>query len=232
MGLSFEVIIKLWRERSRTATGGKQQSRVMLPLFKVFSMIIRVFSRPVVNHIKSIHKSNFKNVTGVSRYLVMLGNKYHRMEVAINKRLMNVKTDTDMFVKPLSPEIALEKGIEFFYEIVIYSLVLGLSVFELYKAQVSADEKKQKEEARISTLEKSLDDTKLQLATFTAQSQTSHQEMSKNVQLILERLTAANEAQAKQDALNHEVLQSIHSLRTMQAGMQDFIVKFSKKADE
>lgn len=205
---------------------------MMLPLFKVFSMIIRVFSRPVVNHIKSIHKSNFKNVTGVSRYFVILGNKYHRMEVAINKRLMNVKTDTDMFVKPLSPEIALEKGIEFFYEIVIYSLVIGLSVFELYKAQVSADEKKQKDESRLAKMEQSIEDSKNNLVEFTRLTKLQQEEISRNVEQILSRLERATEAQAQQEALNKEVRESIHTLSQMQVNLRYTISNLGKKADE
>jgi hypothetical protein len=125
----------------------------MLPLFKVFSLIVRVFSRPVVNYIKSIHKSNFKNLTGISKFLVVLGNKQHRLEVFINRKLMNLKTDSDMFTKPLSAEIALEKGIEFFYEIFFYSIILGIAGYELYKAQIQADEKKAKDETRIKHIE-------------------------------------------------------------------------------
>ena len=44
---------------------------------------------------------------------------------------MHIKTDFDMFMKPLNDEIALEKGIEFFYEIIFYIIIIAICSYEI-----------------------------------------------------------------------------------------------------
>jgi hypothetical protein len=44
---------------------------------------------------------------------------------------MNIKTDFDMFMKPLNDEIALERGIEFFYEVVFYAVIIMICSYEI-----------------------------------------------------------------------------------------------------
>lgn len=41
---------------------------------------------------------------------------------------------TSVAHKPLNDNIALEKGIEFFYEIIFYMIILGFPIYELYIA--------------------------------------------------------------------------------------------------
>ena len=128
----------------------------MFPLLKVFSLVVRVFSRPVVNYLKTVHKSNFKNAGGLSKVLIQLGNRQHKIEVYINRKMMNIKTDSDMFVKPLSPEIALEKGIEFFYEMFFYSVILSIAGYEMYVSYLHAQDKKESDEVRLKMIEESI----------------------------------------------------------------------------
>ena len=41
--------------------------------------------------------------------------------------------NSDFFVKPFTDDQALEKGIEFFYEILFYCVIIGLPTYELLK---------------------------------------------------------------------------------------------------
>lgn len=45
-----------------------------------------------------------------------------------------MKIETQFAYKPLNDELALEKGIEFFYEIIFYSIVIGLPLYEMMRA--------------------------------------------------------------------------------------------------
>jgi hypothetical protein len=72
----------------------------MLPLFKVFSLVLRVFSKPLLAYAKSAHKENhgkYKHTIARSIF-IRLGHFSNRMESRINKKLMFGSAD-DFFVK-------------------------------------------------------------------------------------------------------------------------------------
>ena len=49
-------------------------------------------------------------------------------------------------------EVALEKGIDFFFEIVFYSIIIGLPLFELYRNQVESDEKSRLQKEKMEAI--------------------------------------------------------------------------------
>lgn len=59
------------------------------------------------------------------------------------------KKTSDFFFKPLNDEVALEKvndlnniqGVEFFYEILIYALLITLPTYEMYNSQQDSKKK-------------------------------------------------------------------------------------------
>lgn len=201
----------------------------MLPVFKVFSLVVRVFSRPVVNYIKSIHKSNFKNLTGVSKLLVRMGNRYHITEVWMNRKILGLKTDSDMFTKPLSPEIALEKGIELFYEVFFYSLIIGVACFELYKAHVSAEEKKAKDEQRLVTMEENIGKALCRLEGNHTLFETNLKEMDARIKKIADDLERSLEIRAQQLVKEVEAKEQQSNLNNLHTSMQQSVHAFEKK---
>ena len=58
----------------------------------------------------------------------------------INRRFL--KMTSNYTSKPLNNELALEKGIEIFYEIMIYAILIGFSVFEMVVSTKEANQKK------------------------------------------------------------------------------------------
>ena len=44
-------------------------------------------------------------------------------------------------IQAISDDIAVDKGIEFFYEIILYSILIGLPCYELYKGSIKDQEK-------------------------------------------------------------------------------------------
>jgi len=47
-----------------------------------------------------------------------------------------------MWIKAISDDVALDRGIEFFYEVILYSILIGLPCWEFYKAHLSDELKK------------------------------------------------------------------------------------------
>lgn len=130
----------------------------MLPLFKIFSLVIRVFTRPMINYTKRYHLSNNKNNPELLRtFFIRMGNHYNRLESIINRKFLKIETPDVLFVKPLSDDVALEKGVEFFYEIVIYIILLSLPLYELYTGHYSNAKKTEDQEARLNKIEEGID---------------------------------------------------------------------------
>jgi len=116
----------------------------MLPFIKVFSLVVRAFSRPLVNYTKRYHANNKHNLHRFIRvFFIRLGNYYNRMETKINKKFLKIEIADDVFIKPLSDDVALDKGVEFFYEIFFYSIILSLPLYEMYAQQVGNQKKQE-----------------------------------------------------------------------------------------
>lgn len=113
---------------------------MVLPLFKVLSLFVRVLSRPLINQTKMIHLKNNKihENSRLRIFFIDLGNRYNQFEVWINRKFM--KIETKLAYKPLNDELAVEKGIEFFYELLFYFIVISLPLYELYRGSIEAKE--------------------------------------------------------------------------------------------
>ncbi len=82
----------------------------MLPLFKIFSLTFRVISRPLTAFIKLIAVN--RDVVLFRDAFVFIGHRVHYIEIYINRKITNPKQSMDFYVKPLSSEKALAKGVE------------------------------------------------------------------------------------------------------------------------
>lgn len=130
----------------------------MIPFFKVFALTTRVFSRPLLMYIKSYHKSNKELMDSfMARPFITIGNWQYHASMFINRKLLGVETDTDMFVRPLNVEIALEQGMELFYEIVLYVFILGICVYEIRKYTIEGQISKEKDRKNVLRIEQKLD---------------------------------------------------------------------------
>ena len=127
----------------------------MIPLYKLFVVSGRLFAKPIVNLIKKRHKSNAdlsKSLQG--SFFIRMGKLEHRVDLWMNRKILSIRGDDDLFVKPLNSEVALEKGVEFFYEVLIYGVILGLTVYELNRTSRSSREAKEKLDGKVEQLEK------------------------------------------------------------------------------
>ena len=133
----------------------------MLPLFKVFSLLIKIFSKPVVNYTKKFHMSNqHRSHAYIRRFFVFLGNKYHLVETKINRKFLNVSSEFAFRIKPLNDEDAITKGVEFFYEIILYGILILVPLYEMNRGQNEAKEKSKILNNRIQSIEEGIEKIK------------------------------------------------------------------------
>ena len=130
----------------------------MIPLYKLFLVSARMFAKPIVNLVKRRHKATKDFHPGfVERCFVMLGNREYRIDLWMNKRLSYRESGERVPVKSLSNDVALERGIEFFYEILVYALILSVTIMELRKASMQSKTEKDKRQAEIEQLRSQVD---------------------------------------------------------------------------
>ena len=72
----------------------------MLPLLKVFSLALRVSSRPLINLTKRYHANNQIQNQYVRSMFFRLGKWFHRIETRINRRYL--KMDPESTIRALS----------------------------------------------------------------------------------------------------------------------------------
>jgi hypothetical protein len=75
------------------------------------------------------------------------------METKINKKFLKIPTVDEIFVKPLSDDVAIEKGVEFFYEVVLYGILISLPLYEMWHSQESANKKSKELADRLDQIE-------------------------------------------------------------------------------
>lgn len=115
----------------------------MLPLFKVFSLVVRILARPLISKTKAATSSRLQDVR-LRAFFIWLGNRTHKINVIINRKFLKLN-NTDFKVQELGELAALELGVETFYEIIIYACLLGLPFLEIYFAYVEGLEKAEKD---------------------------------------------------------------------------------------
>ena len=104
----------------------------MIPLFKLVSLIIRLFTKPFSNFLKQSIKSGNVDRPSIKSSICYLGQKYHRINIRITRNLNNMG-GTDSFIKPLSDDKALDSGAEFIGEIIAYGTLLVWGIYEVNK---------------------------------------------------------------------------------------------------
>jgi len=60
----------------------------MLPFYKLLSLFLRVFSRPLINLTKKHHAAHGIKNQFIKNIFFKLGNKFHQFEMFINRRYL------------------------------------------------------------------------------------------------------------------------------------------------
>jgi hypothetical protein len=124
----------------------------MFPFQKIFTVLIRTFSRPMLGYVK--RKQIEKPSSRFASFFVGVGRRAQAIEHWVNHRIL--KTVKRRQAAELKDEVLLEKGVESFYEALFYIIVLGLPFWELYKSSIAAQKKEVALQKRIALLEKKM----------------------------------------------------------------------------
>lgn len=101
-------------------------------VFKIITLVVRTLAKPMiawVTHYKKIALMQSKSDINLfwKNRLVNLGNRVDHFNTFINRKIFRLKPEP---FKKLSDEKALERGAEFFSEVLIYSILISLPVIE------------------------------------------------------------------------------------------------------
>ena len=113
-------------------------------LFKLFTLLMRTLARPLINWVSyynraRLQSSNSKFHIFIKNKLINIGQDINFYNITINRKLF--KLSTKDVIKPLSVEKALEKGAEFISEVIVYTILLSLPIYELVKLSKASTEK-------------------------------------------------------------------------------------------
>lgn len=114
----------------------------MIPFFKILSLIIRTFTKPVASYFKASLKISGHERQRAQYILIFLGQKYHRFNIRLTRSLSN--QGLKEYIKPLSDEKALDSGADFIGEFIAYSTLLAWGYYELNKLSRDTKIKEQK----------------------------------------------------------------------------------------
>jgi hypothetical protein len=109
-----------------------------------------------------LESSNSKITKLIRRKLIWTGQQVHYYNTSVNRRIFRL--DSKDPIKALPEEKALEKGAEFFSEIIIYSILISFPLYEWYKTRVETKEKEQRKKFRIKKMENDIVALNKQLA--------------------------------------------------------------------
>jgi len=107
---------------------------------KVLLVGFKLVARPLNNILKRVFTHRFEFM---HRFIAFFGQKAHRFEIYLNRRIVNGESKLDFYVKPLSEEAAFNKGVEYFVEVLFfYGVLITLAVWEIKKSQEASNKLK------------------------------------------------------------------------------------------
>lgn len=65
---------------------------MVLPLFKIFSLALRVCSRPLINLTKRYHANNEIQNQHLRTLFFRLGTYFHKLETTVNRKYLKMST--------------------------------------------------------------------------------------------------------------------------------------------
>ena len=125
----------------------------MFPFIKIATLIIKTFTKPVLSSIMRRTKGGVVTNFYLKRFYIFIGTKEYNFEMYLNKKIKGVKSNIDLFNQKLPDDKLLERGVETFYELLIYFIVIITCLYELNKSSISSKKEKETTAKIIENLE-------------------------------------------------------------------------------
>ncbi|CAG2240830.1 OPA3 [Mytilus edulis] len=124
----------------------------MLPIVKLATLLIKQFTRPVVNSLSE----SAKNYPKFRSIIVRLAQKYHLNDFTSQSKLFGF--GKPLRVKPLSEDEALNLGTRLLGETLVYGVSAGILFFEYNRSSKNDQIKEERRKFEIATLQKKIYD--------------------------------------------------------------------------
>lgn len=131
-------------------------------LFRVINLLIRTIAKPLVSwvtHYKKLklaqEQSNSPIQNLARNSLILLGRKWNHYNILINRKLFKIQTQST--IVELSEDKALEKGAEVFSEVLVYSILIILPIWEWQRQSKISKHKEECRQQKIKNLSEKLE---------------------------------------------------------------------------
>jgi hypothetical protein len=149
----------------------------MIPIFKLVSLIIRLFTKPMTNYFKQSLKSNKIEKPLIRELIISLGQKYNRWNIKITRSFSGMG-GTD-YIKPLSDDKALDSGAEFIGELLAYGTLMTWGIYEVNKLSKDTKLKEAKLNDQLHSMESEIKTLSSDYNTLLTQVNNWREEMEK-----------------------------------------------------
>ena len=130
-------------------------------VFKILSIAIRTLARPLINWVTyynrlKVQESKHKFGIFMKNKLILLGQTIHYYNMKINRKIFGLTKETGT-IKPLTSDKALERGAEVISEVIVYSILLTIPIYEMIKSYKSNKEKEKKKKEYLIKMQDDLE---------------------------------------------------------------------------
>jgi hypothetical protein len=131
-------------------------------VFKIISIAIKTLARPLINWLAyynriSLQESKKPVARFIKKFFEGLGQNVNYYNILLNRKIFGITKETSQ-IKSLTSEKALEKGAETVSEIVVYTILLTLPIYEMMKSYKTNKQKEKKKKDEIVNLQNDIDE--------------------------------------------------------------------------
>ncbi len=116
-----------------------------LVVVKIITIIIKTTAKPIISWLTHYNKlilkeSTKKEIEFIKKKLYVVGQNYNFYLTKFNRIILRLNTKDP--IKMLSEEKAIEKGVEFLSELILYSIIITIPILEIRKAAIQKKKEK------------------------------------------------------------------------------------------
>jgi hypothetical protein len=154
-----------------------------IPFVKIFSLGLRLFTKPVVSFAKTSFKKKTDHPKGVQKGLIALGQLQNRVNVRVQRMYLGVEYK-EAKINPLLADKAFDAGAELVADVMVYGTLFVWGLYEIAKAAASSKAKEAQYKAALLEVKHRLETV-----------QTKNEDLQANVTSLLSELQARKQAQ-------------------------------------
>ncbi len=123
-------------------------------IFKILALVVRTVAKPLItwatyyNRIK-LQESNHKYIY-LKEYIIWIGQMTNYYNIKFNRKFFKLPSNDP--IKKLTDDKAIEKGSEFVSEIIIYTVLLSIPIFEWWRQSKIAKIKEEMKDTSIKRM--------------------------------------------------------------------------------